>query len=51
MESSPSNPATAKDPNIASVSAPDKLLALHVNTETGLTHTEVDTRRKEHGYK
>ncbi len=29
---------------------PDTLAALHVNSETGLTRVEVDTRRKEHGY-
>ena len=28
----------------------DTLAALHVNPETGLTHAEVDARRKEHGY-
>jgi len=46
----PSKPATAKAPDIASVPVPDTLAALHVNPETGLTHAEVDTRRKEHGY-
>ncbi|MHB0974307.1 MAG: plasma-membrane proton-efflux P-type ATPase [Thiobacillus sp.] len=37
-----------KAPDIASV--PDALLALHVNPETGLTHGDVDARRKEYGY-
>jgi plasma-membrane proton-efflux P-type ATPase len=46
----PSKPATAKAPDIASVPVPDTLAALHVNPETGLTHVEVDVRRKEHGY-
>ena len=41
---------TGKAPEIASASVPDTLAALHVNPETGLTHGEVDTRRKEHGY-
>jgi H+-transporting ATPase len=35
---------------IASASIPDTLAALDVNPETGLTHADVDTRRKEHGY-
>ena len=43
-------PATAKAHEIASASVPDTLAALHVDPETGLTHGEVDTRRKEHGY-
>ena len=43
-------PATAKIPDIASASVPATLAALNVNPETGLTHTEADTRRKEHGY-
>ena len=50
MESPPSKPATAKEPDIASVAVPDTLAALHVKPQTGLTHAEVDTRRKEHGY-
>ena len=36
--------------DIASLSVPDTLAALHVNPATGLTHAEVDVRRKEHGY-
>ena len=46
----PAKPATAKAPDIASASVPDTLAALHVNPDTGLTHAEVDARRKEHGY-
>ena len=45
-----SSPSTGKKPDIASVSVPDTLAALQVNPETGLTHAEVDVRRKEHGY-
>ena len=48
-------PAAAKPTNtipldIAKASAPDTLAALHVNPDTGLTHAQVDTLRKEHGY-
>ena len=39
-----------KPPDVASLSIPDTLAALHVNPVTGLTHAEVDVRRKEHGY-
>ena len=49
-EPAPSKPANAKPPDIASASVPDTLAALHVNPDTGLTHAEVDVRRKEHGY-
>ena len=49
-EQTPSRPAKANRPDIASASVPDTLTALHVNTETGLTHAEVDVRRKENGY-
>ena len=45
-----SKPAIAKPPDIAAASVPDTLAALHVNPDTGLTHAEVDVRRKEHGY-
>ncbi|MGA2502107.1 MAG: HAD-IC family P-type ATPase, partial [Tepidisphaeraceae bacterium] len=45
-----SSSANAKTPDIASASLPDTLAALHVNPDTGLTHAEVDARRKEHGY-
>ena len=46
----PSKPANAKAPDIASVSVPDTLSALQVNPDAGLTHAEVDVRRKESGY-
>jgi H+-transporting ATPase len=36
--------------DIASVSVPDTLAALAVNPDIGLTHAEVETRRKEHGF-
>jgi len=49
-EPAPSKPAHAKPPDIASASVPDTLAALHVIPDTGLTHAEVDVRRKEHGY-
>ena len=45
-----SMPAAAKAPEVASASVADTLAALHVNPATGLTHGEVETRRKEHGY-
>jgi H+-transporting ATPase len=50
VESQPAKPATAKEPDIASVPIPDTLAALHVNPDTGLTHAGVDVRRTEHGY-
>jgi H+-transporting ATPase len=50
VDSPHSKPADAKPPDIASASVPDTLAALHVNPDTGLTHAEVDVRRKEHGY-
>ena len=43
-------PSTAEAPDIASLSIPDTLLALTVNAETGLTSTDVETRRKQYGY-
>lgn len=43
-------PANAKATETASASVPDALASLRVNPATGLTHTEVDARRKEHGY-
>jgi magnesium-transporting ATPase (P-type) len=46
----PSKPAIAKPPDIASASVPNTLAALQVNPDIGLTHTEVDVRRKENGY-
>lgn len=42
--------STGKEPVIASASLPDTLAALHVTPEAGLTHGEVDARRKEHGF-
>ena len=49
-ETAHAKPANAKAPDIASASVPDTLAALHVNPDTGLTHAEVDLRRKDHGY-
>ena len=46
----PPKPANGKPPDIATMSVPDTLAALHVNPDTGLTHAEVDASRKEHGY-
>ena len=46
----PSTPANITPPDIASASVPDTLTALHVNPDAGLTHADVDVRRKEHGY-
>jgi H+-transporting ATPase len=43
-------PAIGKPPDIAAMSVPDTLAALHVNSDTGLTHAQVDASRKEHGY-
>ena len=48
--STPAKPANGKLPDIAAMSVPDTLAALHVNPDTGLTHAEVDASRKEHGY-
>jgi plasma-membrane proton-efflux P-type ATPase len=45
-----SPPSPGKEPDIASVSVPDTLTALHVNPNAGLTHEQVETCRKEHGY-
>jgi plasma-membrane proton-efflux P-type ATPase len=50
VEPAPSKPANANPPDIASASVPDTLATLQVNSDTGLTHAEVDVRRKEHGY-
>jgi plasma-membrane proton-efflux P-type ATPase len=49
-EPAPSRPTNAKPPDIASASVSDTLAALHANPDTGLTHAEVDGRRKEHGF-
>lgn len=43
-------PTTAKTSEIATGSISTALAALGVNLETGLTHAEVETRRKAHGY-
>ncbi len=43
-------PANAKVPDITSESIPDTLAGLRVNSETGLTSAEVETRRKENGF-
>jgi len=49
-EPAPPKPANGKPPDIATASVPDTLAALHVNPDIGLTHAEVDVRRKENGY-
>ncbi len=41
---------TPKAPDIAAPSVSDTLAALHADPDLGLTHAEVDVRRKEHGY-
>lgn len=46
----PAEQANAKPPDIAAASVPDTLAALKSNPATGLTHLEVEVRRKEHGY-
>ncbi len=43
-------PSDAKPPDISTASVPDTLASLHVNADTGLANSEVDVRRKEHGY-
>jgi H+-transporting ATPase len=43
-------PTDTKPPDIAAASIPDTLTALHVNPEAGLAPTEIEARRKEHGY-
>ena len=49
-EPAPPKPANGKPPDIGSASVPDALAALRVNPNSGLTHAEVEIRRKEHGY-
>ena len=44
VESPSSRPTTAKEPDIASASVADPLVALPMNSETGLPHAEGDTR-------
>ena len=46
----PWKPANVGAPDIAGEKVPDALAALRVNPDIGLTHDEVDVRRKEHGY-
>jgi len=46
----PVNPANANPADVASESVPTTLAALRVNPDTGLTRTDVDARRTEHGY-
>jgi plasma-membrane proton-efflux P-type ATPase len=43
-------PAGARAPDIATASVPDTLAALHVSAGMGLTHAEVDVRRRENGF-
>jgi H+-transporting ATPase len=50
VEAGSSNLVNAKPPDIATASVPDTLIALQVNPDMGLAGTQVDTRRKEHGY-
>src|SRR5580658_1645065 len=45
-----SGTGNGKAPGIATASVPDTIAALHVNPATGLTHTDVDLRRKQDGY-
>ena len=45
VESPSSQPTTTTEPDTVSASVPDKLAALHVTPETGLTHAEVDSHR------
>jgi plasma-membrane proton-efflux P-type ATPase len=42
--------ADATPTDLAAASVPDTLAALQVNPDTGLTASEVDSRRKDHGY-
>ena len=49
-EPAPPKPAVAKPPDIASASVPNTLAELQVNPDIGLTHAQVDARRKENGY-
>lgn len=43
-------PTTDKPPDIMSASVPDTLATLRVSPDSGLSHAEVEERRKEHGY-
>jgi H+-transporting ATPase len=46
----PSKPQAGKIPDIVAASVPETLAALRVNSEIGLHRTEIEARRKEHGY-
>jgi plasma-membrane proton-efflux P-type ATPase len=46
----PPKSSHATAPDIAAASVADALTALHVNPDIGLARSEVDVRRKEHGY-
>ncbi len=50
VEISRSLQSKGKEPDIAVGSAADVLAVLQVNLDTGLTHAEVDVRRKAYGY-
>ena len=43
-------PLNTNTPDFVTASVPDTLAALNVNSDTGLSHSEVDIRRKVHGY-
>jgi hypothetical protein len=49
-EPAPSKRANAKSLDIASPPVPDKLAALHVKPDTGLTQGELNVRRTEHDH-
>ena len=49
VESPSSKPATAREPDIASVPVPDTLAAFYVNLEPGLTQAEVTPARQQFG--
>lgn len=49
-ESPAIGPTPDKAPDIRSASAPDTLARLRVNPDSGLSHADVEERRKEHGY-
>ena len=46
----PSKPINNNPPDTASVSIPDTLAGLHVDAETGLKNSDIEPRRKEHGF-
>ena len=49
-QSEPAKSANTTPPDIATESIADTIATLRVNPATGLTHAEVDVRRKENGY-